>query len=329
MDKKRSPSEAQRAQIVILCQEGYIERAISERLAVSKTAVHQAVVKFKNCGSYSDCKSSSRPWKTTRWDNILIERCVMKSPTCSPKRIWAELGETGSRISKRTISHRLTNKFSLKSWKPARKPRLAPAMKLKRLQLAKKYKDWTSQQWSRVLFSNETTIQQFAWGRELWGDHQELGTMRDSHSKPWNTRRVWWFGKWFQPKERPAYSTSIPEPPWMAKNIWNWWKRSWSYTLQCIIVKYLCTMGRHAIGQKSSRTFSRQKISNCRNGWEIAWTLIQLRISEQNWRTELLRSIQPVFHRLLRPSSHPGFSTCPQSCAETSSRACRDGSGRC
>ena len=34
-------------------------------------------------------------------------------------------------------------------------------MKLKRLQFAKKYKDWTSQQLSRVLFSDETTIQQF------------------------------------------------------------------------------------------------------------------------------------------------------------------------
>jgi len=49
MGKKRSLSEAQRAQIVILRQEGYTERAISERFAVSKTAVHQAVVKFKNC----------------------------------------------------------------------------------------------------------------------------------------------------------------------------------------------------------------------------------------------------------------------------------------
>jgi len=65
MGKKRSLSEAQRAQIVILCQEGYTERAISERLAVSKSAVHQAVIMFKNCGSYSDCKRSGRLRKTT------------------------------------------------------------------------------------------------------------------------------------------------------------------------------------------------------------------------------------------------------------------------
>ena len=81
MCKKRSLSEAQRAQILILRQEGYTERAISKRLAVSKTAVHQAVVKFKNCGSYSDCERSGRPRKTTRRDDILIKRCVVKSPT--------------------------------------------------------------------------------------------------------------------------------------------------------------------------------------------------------------------------------------------------------
>ena len=43
------------------------------------------------------------------------------------------------------------------------------------------------------------------------------------------------------------------------KNIWNRWKRSWSYTWQCIIAKYLCTTGRYTIGQQSLRTFSRQK----------------------------------------------------------------------
>ena len=120
------------------------------------------MVKFKNCGSYSDCKRSGRPRKTTRRDDILIKRCVVKSPACSGKKIRAELGETSSKISRRTISRRLTDEFGLKSRKPARKPRLTPVMKLKRLQFAKKYKNWTRQQWSRVLFSDETTIQQFA-----------------------------------------------------------------------------------------------------------------------------------------------------------------------
>ena len=122
MGKKRSLSEAQRAQILILRQPGYTERTISERLAVSKTAAHDAVVKFKNCGSYSDCKRSGRPRKTTRRDDILIKRCVVKSSSCSGKKIRAELGETGSKISRRTISRRLTDEFGLKSWKRAENP---------------------------------------------------------------------------------------------------------------------------------------------------------------------------------------------------------------
>jgi len=176
MGKKRFLSEAQRAQIVILSQEGYTERAISGCLTVSKTAVHQAVVKFKNCGSSSDCKRSGGPRKTTPPDDILIKRCVVKSPTCSAEKIRAELGETGSRISRRTICRRLTDEFGLKSRKPARKPRLTRSMKLKRLQFAKKYKDWTSQQWSRILFSDETTIQQFA-------SRKTTRNSEDSHSK--------------------------------------------------------------------------------------------------------------------------------------------------
>jgi len=99
---------------------------------------HQAVVKFMNWESYSDCKRSGHPQKTTQRDDMLIQRCVVKSPTCSAKKIRAELGETGWRISRRTISPHLTDKFGLKSWKLARKPRLTPARKLKRLQFAKK-----------------------------------------------------------------------------------------------------------------------------------------------------------------------------------------------
>ena len=50
MGKKASLSEVKRAQIVILHKEGLSERLISEKVECSKTAVHQAIVKFKLCG---------------------------------------------------------------------------------------------------------------------------------------------------------------------------------------------------------------------------------------------------------------------------------------
>ena len=60
-----------------------------------------------------------------------------------------------------TVSHPLNNEISLKSYKPARKPCLNTAMKFNRLDAAKKYKDWTAEQRSNDLSSDESLVQQF------------------------------------------------------------------------------------------------------------------------------------------------------------------------
>jgi len=52
MGKKPSLSETKQAQIVILHQEGQSERQIAQKLHVSKTAVHQTLVRFEQTGSY-------------------------------------------------------------------------------------------------------------------------------------------------------------------------------------------------------------------------------------------------------------------------------------
>ena len=60
-----------------------------------------------------------------------------------------------------TVCRHLVDDFNLKAFKPAKKPCLTPAMKAKRLAFAKHYKDWNESKWSKVLFSDESTIQQF------------------------------------------------------------------------------------------------------------------------------------------------------------------------
>ena len=60
-----------------------------------------------------------------------------------------------------TVSRRLSKEFNLKSYKPAKKPRLTAAMKAKRLQFANNHQHWTAEQWGKVLFSDESTFQQF------------------------------------------------------------------------------------------------------------------------------------------------------------------------
>ena len=77
------------------------------------------------------------------------------------KKIRAELLRRECKVHHMTVSRRLSREFKLKSYKPAKKPRLTPAMKAKRLAFALKHRHWTTAQWGRVLFSDEYTIQQF------------------------------------------------------------------------------------------------------------------------------------------------------------------------
>ena len=64
--KKKSLNEVQRAQIVALHGQNLSERQISAQMGCSKTAVHQAIAKYQQDGSYADKKRTGRPRVTTR-----------------------------------------------------------------------------------------------------------------------------------------------------------------------------------------------------------------------------------------------------------------------
>ena len=161
MGKKKSPSEVQRAQIVALHGQNPSERQISTQMRCSKTAVHQAIAKYQQDGSYINKKRTGRPSVTTAREDNVMRRIVVRSPTSSMKKIRAELLRRGRRISHMTVSKRLSKEFNLKSYKPAKKPRLTAAMKAKRLQFTNNHQHWTAEKWEKVLFSDESTFQQF------------------------------------------------------------------------------------------------------------------------------------------------------------------------
>ena len=95
-----------------------------------------------------------------REDNVM-RRIVVRSPTSSLKKIRAKLLRRGRRISHMTVSRRFFKEFNLKSYKPAKKPKLTAAIKAKCLQFANNHQHWTAEQWGKVLFSDELTFQQF------------------------------------------------------------------------------------------------------------------------------------------------------------------------
>ena len=160
MSKNSSLTKVQRSRTVVLHQEGYSERQIRLAEHCSKTAVHNALTKLKNSGYSSDRKRSGRPLKTTDRDDCLIRRIAMRSPQSSSKKMRSALLQKGTNVLIKTVKQGLTKDFGLKAFKLAKKKHFISTMKLMIMQFAKQHVNWTSDQGLRVLFSDESCIQQ-------------------------------------------------------------------------------------------------------------------------------------------------------------------------
>jgi transposase len=160
MGRQRELSQPIRAQITALRSQGLTERAIASTLSVSKTAVHQTIVRHGELGSFESRKRGGRPRATTRQDDSMIRRAVVKEPTCSASEIQSQLPPSVN-ISVRTIRRRLQWHFKLRAYRPAIKPLRSAKNVTDRVAFCHQYKHWTIAQWKTVMFSDETMIRQF------------------------------------------------------------------------------------------------------------------------------------------------------------------------
>ena len=161
MGKNRYHTEIEHAQIVALHKIGLSQRQILKQIGVKRSSSQRVIKKFTSEGIYGNRKESGRPQKTTARDDNTIKRIVERSPTSSCKKVLANLLKKGTDVSVSTISRRLSKEFGLKSGKPAKKPKMTPLLKRKRLEFASNRLHWTFDDWSKVLFSDESTFQQF------------------------------------------------------------------------------------------------------------------------------------------------------------------------
>jgi len=160
MGKSPSLLPTKRAQIVAFRKTGMSQVAICKQLNVSRCAVQNALRKFDDGGGFSDAARSGRPKKTTVNDDRIIRRTVIINPRATTADAQRELLTAGVNVHRSTISRRLKT-MDLRAFKPAKKPLLTVAMRRKRLEFAKAYRNWTADDWGRVLWSDESSITQF------------------------------------------------------------------------------------------------------------------------------------------------------------------------
>jgi transposase len=129
-------------------------RSVANDFGVSAQTVMRIYRKWETFGNVKRKKSSGRPRKTNARDDRAIVNEVRKNRSISGKEVMGELGASG--ISERTVRRRIVELTGWKSYWKTRKPYISDVNKVKRVAWAKEHVNWTTDQWRKVMFSDES-----------------------------------------------------------------------------------------------------------------------------------------------------------------------------
>lgn len=159
MPKTKELTVAERAQIVLLSTQGCTQSEIARRMKCSRCAVQTTLKRYKETGTYENRAKSGRKRRTSYRTDRYLYRIALKNRRKSSKELSSELWiKHGISLSSSTVRRRL-RAANLHGRIARRKPYLTQAHRKKRLEWAKKYAHWTVEDWSRVIFSDESNIE--------------------------------------------------------------------------------------------------------------------------------------------------------------------------
>ena len=100
----------QRAQLVILHEEGYANAELARRFGVSKPAVANLLAKYDTHGTVEDRQRSGRPRRTTAEQDRDLRRLSLRNPTAVSKSLaqqWNNQLDLQNPVLNATVKRRL------------------------------------------------------------------------------------------------------------------------------------------------------------------------------------------------------------------------------
>ena len=143
-------------------------REISENCGISKSTVHYICHKYSEHGDVTNIKPSGRPRKVHDREVRTILRSHSIDPTKTARSLTAEFNlakNAESQVSHETIK-KILNNNGIYARKIPNKWRISDKNKKLRLLWAKEHKNWSSDDWSKIVFSDESMMQNYC-GRKL------------------------------------------------------------------------------------------------------------------------------------------------------------------
>ena len=107
---------------------------------------------------------SGRPQKITIRDERHILRAVMDNR----RQHLAELNANVVPHASRSTLKRVLKKHNIKKWTAAERPLLDDKIATLRLEWALRYKDWDAEDWKKVVWSDECSVEKSADPRQVW-----------------------------------------------------------------------------------------------------------------------------------------------------------------
>ena len=145
-------SDMDKGSILAYVDEGRTVRYIAGKIGWGKTAVAKFIKKYRETGEAHRKKGSGRPRKTSKRTDRAIVRMMLPNRRISTREIIQDLGLD---VTQRTVRRRLNDK-GYKGIFERKKNFVNLKNRRKRVAWAKSHKDWTYQDWLKVLWSDES-----------------------------------------------------------------------------------------------------------------------------------------------------------------------------
>lgn len=159
MSPKKNIPVHKRAQIIALVKQGISQVHIAKKMECSRHGVQTTIKRYCENNSLKNRDGQGRKRCTTQREDRLLKRTSLLNRRKPSSDVAAEFREaTAKEISTRTVRRRLLQ-AGLKGCKARKKPWLSEVNIKKRLSWAKKHENWTDDDWSKVVWSDESNFQ--------------------------------------------------------------------------------------------------------------------------------------------------------------------------
>ena len=155
------------AVIIALHKKGFTGKDIAASKIAPKSTTYRIIKNFKESGYIFVKAASGRPRKSSKRQDRLLKLIQLRDRGTTSTELDQEWQQAGVSASARTVRQRLLED-GLVSRRATKKPLLSRKNIRDRLIFCKSHRDWTAEDWGKVIFSDESPFRLFgASGKKL------------------------------------------------------------------------------------------------------------------------------------------------------------------